>query len=117
MKKIVIGSLIILNLVLLGWFYYSIHNKEFDSDKWKKWEESEDSYSGRYEMINSLTFKHKLVGKSKEEIISLLGKPEYIERNVYIYYLGFTRRGINTGTLHISFDNKNHVSSYEIVDS
>jgi len=48
-------------------------------------------------------------GKTKKEIINLLGKPEFEETNSeFSYYLGYSGRGINTGRLifHIGLDGK-----------
>jgi hypothetical protein len=86
----------------------------FDSEKWKAWEQSEVSPSGRWEMISSLREKHDLIGKSKNEIIDLLGMPKSPEDSVFKYYLGYTKCGINTGDLEISFNKHNLVSRLTI---
>lgn len=64
--------------------------------------------------MNDLRKKHKLVGMTKAEIEKLLGKFDS-ENKVYCsYYLGFTGRGINTGTLTIFFDKNNMVTSISV---
>ncbi|MCI4442611.1 MAG: hypothetical protein JHC39_03810 [Lentimicrobium sp.] len=61
-------------------------------------------------MMNRLREDYILIGKSKIEIINLLGKPSDITNKVYDYYLGYSGTGINTGSLRISFDSKGKVS-------
>ena len=56
--------------------------------------------------MNDLRNNYDLIGKSKSEVIILLGKPETEFKNEITYYLGYTGKGINTGTLILTFKDK-----------
>lgn len=51
----------------------------------KKWE---NNAKLRIYMIENLEEEHNPIGKNSEEIISLLGNPQYINDNTYEYYFG-----------------------------
>jgi hypothetical protein len=57
--------------------------------------------------MNSLRNNYDLIGMSKSEIITLLGKPDegFTTENTFRYYLGYSHTGINTGSLIVTFDN------------
>ena len=49
-------------------------------------------------MIESLCENHKLNGKTKKEIIKLLGETQIKKNSEFYYHLGLFGFGINTGT-------------------
>lgn len=106
-----IGLIILIGVALKG----RITHERFDSDKWKNWTESETEWSLRWDMMNSLRNNYKLKGMTKAQIIELLGKPESKSENEFGYYLGYSKRGINTGRLTIKFDN-NKVTDFSVWD-
>lgn len=64
--------------------------------------------------MNDLRKKYKLVGMTKLEIKKLLGKFDSENTTYCSYYLGFTGMGINTGTLTLTFDKNNVVTSISV---
>lgn len=81
-----------------------VHEK-FNSKIWKTADlNSELNLSLRWDMMNDLRNKYKLIGMTKNEIINLLGIPENETNSEFRYYLGYSKRGINTGSLIITFD-------------
>jgi len=102
-------------VIMLGLFLKGrITNKSFDSEKWKNWKETEETMSLRWEMMNSLRNNFQLIGKSKSEIIDLLGTPESEKQLEFSYYLGYSKHGINTGHLTINFDKQQKVKDYSV---
>ncbi|MFB9077178.1 hypothetical protein ACFFLS_02940 [Flavobacterium procerum] len=102
---IIIIMLFVCGLALRG----KISGEEFDSQKWKNSDLNlENNWSMRWDMMNSLRNNYKLVGMSKSEIINLLGRPDgnFSTDNEFKYYLGYSKTGINTGSLTISFENE-----------
>jgi hypothetical protein len=98
-------------------FYFKgkLSGEKFDSKLWKTADlNSENNWTLRWDMMNSLRESHNFIGKSKIEVINLLGKPSGITNNGYDYYLGYSRTGINTGSLRISFDSKGKVSEISV---
>lgn len=91
-------------------------NVEFNSTDWKNWVESENTIFLRWEMSKDLIKNYSLKGMSKDEIIELLGEPGNLSSSdIFLYYLGHTGSGINTGTLKLSFIN-GKVVKIEILD-
>ncbi|RKD99847.1 hypothetical protein [Marinifilum flexuosum] len=107
-----VGVLILIGFVIRG----NITHKRFDSEKWKNWTESETEWSLRWDMMNSLRNDYELKGMTKTQIIELLGEPESKTNIEFGYYLGYSKRGINTGRLTIKFDNYNTVTEYSVWD-
>ena len=105
----IFGVLIIIGYALKG----NITHEQFDSEKWKNWEESEFERSLRWDMMNSLRNNYELKGMTKNQILKLLGEPESNQQTEFRYYLGFSKRGINTGSLTIKFDN-NKVTDFSV---
>jgi hypothetical protein len=56
-------------------------------------------------MVDDLQNDYKLDGMTEEEVIKLLGEPESKSKGEWEYYLGMARRGIDTGTLSLTFEN------------
>jgi len=116
-KKLKYGILTIGVIILIGFTLKGrITHERFDSDKWKNWTESETEWSLRWDMMNSLRNNYKLKGMTKDEIIGLLGEPESKTEVEFGYYLGYSKRGINTGRLTIKFDKNNTVIDYSVWD-
>jgi len=104
------GVIILIGFALKG----NITHEQFDSEKWKNWTESEEELSLRWDMMNSLRNNHELDGKTKTEIINLLGKPDSETNSDFRYYLGMSKRGINTGSLTIMFSKKGKVIDFSV---
>ena len=101
---IFIVAILVCGLVLRG----KVSGEKFDSQKWKNSNLNlEENMTLRWDMMNSLRNNYKLIGMSKNEITNLLGKPDNnfsIEKD-FRYYLGYSKTGINTGSLTITFEN------------
>lgn len=85
-----------------------ISGDNFDSNKWKHADlYSEENWSLRWDMMNSLRNNYHLTGMSKSEVIQLLGEPdEGRNSNSFCYGLGYTHTGINAGSLTLLFENE-----------
>ena len=73
---------------------------EFDREKWRSDQEK------RYEMTDDLVTSKTLIGKTKSEIIELLGQEDnMIESDKWVYYVGFrpSMFGIDPDILEIEF--------------
>ena len=110
---ILISVLIILVFTLRG----KISGEKFDSEKWKNSNlNSEENWTLRWDMMNSLRNNYELKGKSKTEILQLLGKPDSETKDDFSYYLGYSKNGINTGRLTFSIDNKGNIIDFDVWD-
>ncbi len=111
----IISAIIIASIIGFGIFRYK---HTFSVEKWFK------APNVRTNIVNDLLEKHKLIGMTEEEIISLLGKEEYYANtktsfkiskdyfepeNTIVYYLGVDY--MDDKWLIISLDN-GIVSSY-----
>lgn len=105
-----IGVIILIAFGLKG----KITHERFDSERWINWTESEAEWSLRWDMMNSLRNNHELTGKTKREILQLLGKPESETNSDFRYYLGMSKRGINTGSLTIKFNENGIVTDFSV---
>lgn len=92
-------------LIMLLFILSCNEQQEFNSMVWKNWVESEVEPNTRWLMKDDLLHKHDLKNYSKEKIIELLGEPDSNINNEFWYFLGYTNKGINTGTLIIKFKN------------
>lgn len=104
---------VICSIIFCSLFYFKgkLSGEKFDSNLWKTADlNTENNMSLRWDMMKSLRDNHNLIGKSKTEIINLLGQPSDVTNNVYYCYLGYSGTGINVGSLRISFDSKRKVS-------
>ncbi|MEO9965052.1 MAG: hypothetical protein ABJF11_04640 [Reichenbachiella sp.] len=63
-------------ILILTLSIISCSQTKFDSEKWKKWTETESTMTLRWDMRKDLIRKHKLVGLTAYEVINLLGEPE-----------------------------------------
>ena len=105
-------------LISFALFLFScgkISHEKFDSNKWKTSNlNDEENISLRWDMMNELRNNYQVIGKSKTEIINLLGKPDSEINNEISYFLGYSRRGINTGNLTLTFDKNNKVQKIKV---
>ncbi|MGM1057469.1 MAG: hypothetical protein ACQEWG_16405 [Bacteroidota bacterium] len=76
---------------------------EFDSEKWKNWEESEMELTLRWDMVSDLTSDYDLKGMSVKKVEELMGKPDQEYKDGYAYYLGLL--GIDTSRLFLTVKN------------
>ncbi len=101
-----IAALLYFAFILLMAFEPEISNwknrRNFESLEWKKWVESENTMSVRWDMRNDLLKRHNLVGMSTKEIIFLLGEPDSKSKFNMHYNLGMARFGIDTGYLDLT---------------
>ena len=116
MRKAVKNGLLIFGMIALIGFVLkrNISHERFDSTKWKTWTESEAELSLRWDMMNSLRNNYELKGKTKTEIIELLGNSESKSDSEFGYYLGMAKRGIEIGNLTIKFDKNGKVSEFNV---
>lgn len=106
-------GVVIYRAVFSPYVYNYFHRVEFDSEKWQNWNETIEESSLRWHMIHDLENDYELVGKTRLEIIDLLGKPDYESENEIRYYLGMSGHGIDTGTLILILENDN-VIDYDV---
>ena len=107
---VIFGIIFLIGFALKGNFTH----EQFNSEKWKNWTESESELSLRWDMMNSLRKNYELNGKTRKEIINLLGKPDNETNSEFRYYLGMSKSGINTGSLTIKFSEKGKVMNYSV---
>ncbi|MDP5027460.1 MAG: hypothetical protein NWQ14_04480 [Flavobacterium sp.] len=94
-----------------------ISGDKFEPQKWKTAKmNSDENWSLRWDMMNSLRNDYQLIGMSKNEIVDLLGVPNNKSESFakYRYSLGYAHFGIDTGTLIIEFE-KDSVKNYTVI--
>lgn len=107
MKKSFLYILFLFTVISCG----KLSHVKFDSEKWKSVElNDENNWSLRWDMMNDLRNQHTIIGINKTEVIKLLGNPETTADNQFSYYLGYSKRGINTGNLTLTFNENNVVT-------
>lgn len=115
MKKLRLTLLIAVLIVSAVLLQGKIPHEKFNSELWKTANlNSEENMSLRWDMMNDLRNKRKLVGMNKKEIIDLLGDPGDTASSELRYYIGYSKTGINTGTLIIKFNDKNIVTEIRV---
>jgi hypothetical protein len=108
MKKLRLPLFIAIIILTAFFLRGKITHEKFDSTIWKTANLNiEENMTLRWDMMNDLRKKYKLVGVTKNEIIDLLGDPGDKASSEFRYYLGYSKTGINTGTLIITFNDKN----------
>jgi hypothetical protein len=104
--RITFNFLILSTFILL--FSSCNNSTDFDSEKWKSWEESEINMHVRWDMVDNLMSNTTLKGMSIVAIAQLLGSvPEkcFDGDCSMSYDLGPCRTGISYGSLTIQFKN------------
>ena len=109
-----------LKKILLLTVFFSLiiscsEKKDFNSNEWKNWTESEANPSTRWSMHKNLLKTYELKGMEKTAVLDLLGKPNSETDDKYHYLLGYTGRGVNTGTMMITIKN-NVVTDVKVTD-
>ena len=110
MKKKIIVTLLIASSIIgfiafIGILFFGseisnfIERTEFDSYKWKKWEQTTEEPSLRWHMIHDLESKYEFKGMTINKLKELLGEPEDESETEISYFLGMSQYGIDTGTL------------------
>ena len=117
----VIGSLIIGTTLYVGLisllFSYLFYEPQYDFDK-EKWFADKNT---RYEMRDDLVDSGILNGKTKREIIEIIGKSESADStNIWTYNLGMSGAGLGWqfNSLQLTFEDGkiSEVKKIEIVD-
>lgn len=115
MKKLRLPLIVVILILSAFLLRGKITHEKFDSELWKTANlNSEENVSLRWDMMNDLRNKHKLVGMTKKEIIELLGDAGDTTSSEFSFYLGYSKTGINTGTLLITFNDKNIVTDIKV---
>ena len=96
-----------------------VNQTTFDTVQWKAALDRNDPVKQR--MLSSLTTNHRLIGKTKNEIDQLLGKPPttgYFKEYDYVYWLGPERSlfGIDSEWLCLKFENDKVVAVKVLTD-
>ncbi|GGG54646.1 hypothetical protein [Paenibacillus radicis (ex Gao et al. 2016)] len=99
-------------IALLGLLLLCACQSQFTADSWASDREK------RSEMLSDLLNKNNnLVGKTENEIIALMGKPEEKldePSSQYVYYLGRAGLGVDDSLLVLQFDENWKVESHKI---
>ena len=104
-------AVILTALMLRG----KIHHEKFNSELWKTANLNlEKNMTLRWDMMNDLRNRYKLVGMTKKQIIDLLGNGGELASSEFSYYLGYSKTGINTGSLIITFNEKDIVTEIQV---
>ena len=108
----------ILKIIIIVFFFNScgqISHQKFDANKWQNANLNlEENWDLRWKMMNDLRNNFDLKEMNKSEIEKLLGKPDDEINNEYLYNLGMTGTGINTGNLTIVFKENNKVKKINV---
>ena len=115
MKKLRLPLIVVILILSAFLLRGKIPHEKFNSELWKTANlNSEENMTLRWDMMNDLRNKYKLVGMTKKEIIELLGDPGDTASSEFRYYLGYSKTGINTGSLIITFNDKNIVKEIRV---
>lgn len=108
---LIIVAIILTAFMLRG----KIPHEKFNSGVWKTANlNREENMTLRWDMMNDLRNRYKLVGMTKKQIIDLLGNGGDLNSSEFRYYLGYSKTGINTGTLIITFNDKDIVTEIRV---
>ena len=114
MKKVFVPFLLIVALTVFFLKGRIVHEK-FNSNIWKTVNlNKEENWSLRWDMMNDLRNTYEIKGMNKSEIIDLLGQPETETDSEFSYYLGYSKKGINTGHMTIYFIENNMATSIRV---
>ena len=111
---ITFGTLLVIVAGIIYVLFLLFSPDEFNQEIWV------NKPAKRVDMIDSLLSEVELKGKTKTEIIKLLGQEEekayFKEPNNLVYYLGDERgfMSIDSEWLVLWFDDKDRVTDYEI---
>ena len=106
MNKFRIPAIILLVFFLILFLRGRTTHERFNSVRWKTADlDDEKNWTMRWDMMNGLRNTHNLVRLTKSQVIALLCCPDGESIKEFRYNLGYSKHGINTGTLTITFDN------------
>jgi|WetSurMetagenome_2_1015567.scaffolds.fasta_scaffold265958_2 hypothetical protein len=133
---ILLGVLFALTLLIPGglfyyyfwrpWYLAQGFDYPFVVQQWQKEKGNEEQDNPRGKMVRSLLREHHLIGKSKEEIIALLGPPDSTvpceappaKANEFEYILGwYSGFRMDPDFLTIKFDKKGKAIKYYVWQS
>ena len=115
MKKLRLPLFVAILILSAFLLWGRIPHEKFNSELWKTANlNSEENMSLRWDMMNDLRNKYKLVGMTKKGVINLLGNPGDTASSEFRYYLGYSKTGINTGSLIITFNDKDIVTEIRV---
>lgn len=103
-------------LLIMQTISCSTERKTFNTEEWKNWKETENTLFDRWDMANDLIRTDELMMFDKVEIIELLGEPSSTIQTTIRYFIGHTRRGINTASLTIEFDGNDKAIDFIITE-
>jgi len=112
-----ITTALLFTLVLVTTSCGTFTHEKFNSEKWKHSNfTSEETISLRWDMMNNLRNRYHLEGMTRQQITDLLGTPDS-ETNLDVsYFLGHSKKGINTGSLTLIFNNKGNVAKVYVLE-
>ncbi|MBD2096142.1 hypothetical protein H6F90_13445 [Trichocoleus sp. FACHB-591] len=95
-------------------------SKRFESADWQERSQSHSPAAVRGCMVDDLLKRHTLVGKSRSEVIALLGQPDttdYFQDCDLVYWLGPEQglMSIDSEWLIIRLDAQGRVSNHQLV--
>ena len=115
MKKLRIALFIVAIVLTAFMLRGKFPHEKFNSEVWKTANLNlEENMTLRWDMMNDLRNRYTLVGMTKKHVIDLLGAYGDNTSGEFRYYLGYSKRGINTGTLIITFNEKDIVTEIEV---
>ena len=104
--------MVLVPVIYLGWIVtiFSYPSRDFTPEKWAEQKER------RYEFSKDLIESKILLGRSRSEIIQLLGKEgNDDQKDIWSYYLGFTPGlGVDPDMLQIVFREGNVIEVRQI---
>ncbi|GAB3417299.1 hypothetical protein [Niabella aquatica] len=104
-------------LVLVTTSCGTFTHEKFNSEKWKHSNfASEETISLRWDMMNDLRNRYHLEGMTRQEIIDLLGNPDSDDNTEISYFLGYSKKGINTGSLTLTFNDNGAVAKVYVYE-
>ena len=90
-----------------------VSGTKFNSNLWKNSDLGlEENWHLRWDMMNSLRNNYELVGKTEQEITTLLGAEP--SGNGFCYYLGYAGMEFKRGYLVIIFNSKRIVTKIRV---
>ncbi|MDQ6762932.1 MAG: hypothetical protein M3015_09945 [Bacteroidota bacterium] len=109
------------NLLFFVGFLGLCSCKDFGQTRFQKikWMEKDDiEFPYRKKMLNDLITNYKLAGRKKDEIINLLGEPNYSDSNSFAYKIiedyGFDIDPVYTKNLDFQFAEDSTITSFKI---
>jgi len=111
---------VVIILACLAWMF-RIPGRQFDQDLWSEFGDfNQSSRYPRLEMADRLVAAEALRGRTRNEVVEMLGEPphtEYFREWNLVYWLGPERgfMSIDSEWLVFRFDTQGHVAEYRIV--